>query len=104
MHIELDVHLPPIIGAIRVLVDLLAMHFVSMFISLNTMFSRFLVKRCLSDGNILHESRTPMSAMSSKHESISHKGFVSSRQVNHVTSESSPDMPAAGDVSLSRFV
>ncbi|KAH0854635.1 hypothetical protein HID58_051010 [Brassica napus] len=63
---------------------------------------RFLVKRCLSDGNILHESRTPMSAMSSKHESISHKGFVSSRQVNHVTSESSPDMPAAGDVSLSR--
>ncbi|KAJ0261280.1 Phosphoinositide phosphatase SAC4 [Hirschfeldia incana] len=63
---------------------------------------RFLVKRCLSDGNILHESRTPMSAMSSKHESISHKGFMSSRHVNHVTSESSPDMPAAGDVSLSR--
>ncbi|KAJ4908053.1 Phosphoinositide phosphatase SAC4 [Raphanus sativus] len=63
---------------------------------------RFLVKRCLSDGNILHESRTRMSAMSSKHESISHRGFVSSRQVNHITSESSPDMPAAGDVSLSR--
>ncbi|KAH0906990.1 hypothetical protein HID58_038817 [Brassica napus] len=61
---------------------------------------RFFVKRCLSDGNILHESRTPMSAMSSKHESISRKG-LSSRQVTHIVSESSPDMPAA-DVALSR--
>ncbi|KAF8113397.1 hypothetical protein N665_0050s0053 [Sinapis alba] len=61
---------------------------------------RFFVKRCLSDGNILHESRTPMSAMSSKHESISRKG-LSSRQVTHIISESSPDMPAA-DVALSR--
>ncbi|CAG7892024.1 unnamed protein product [Brassica rapa] len=64
---------------------------------------RFLVKRCLSDGNILHESRTPMSAMSSKHESISRKGFESSsHQVTHIISESSPDMPAAGYVALSR--
>ncbi|KAG7555984.1 SAC domain [Arabidopsis suecica] len=63
---------------------------------------RFLVKRCLSDGNILHESHTPMSAMSRKCESISHKGFVSSHQVTHIISESSPDMPAAGDVTLSR--
>ncbi|VVB16939.1 unnamed protein product [Arabis nemorensis] len=63
---------------------------------------RFLVKRCLSDGNILHESHTPMSAMSSKHESISHRGFVSSHQVTNIISESSPDMPAAGDVTLSR--
>nr|VDD33074.1 unnamed protein product [Brassica oleracea] len=61
---------------------------------------RFFVKRCLSDGNILHESRTPMSAMSSKHESISRKG-LSSRQVTRIVSESSPDMPAA-DVALSR--
>ncbi|KAG2300851.1 hypothetical protein Bca52824_037323 [Brassica carinata] len=61
---------------------------------------RFFVKRCLSDGNILHESRTTMSAMSSKHESISRKG-LSSRQVTHIVSESSPDMPAA-DVALSR--
>ncbi|KAG5376503.1 hypothetical protein IGI04_041099 [Brassica rapa subsp. trilocularis] len=61
---------------------------------------RFFVKRCLSDGNILHECRTPMSAMSSKHESISRKG-LSSRQVTHIVSESSPDMPAA-DVALSR--
>lgn len=59
------------------------------------------MKRCLSDGNILHESRTPMSAMSSKHESISRKG-LSSRQVTRIVSESSPDMPAA-DVALSRF-
>lgn len=65
--------------------------------------SRFFVKRCLSDGNILHESRTPMTAMSSKHESISRKGLPS-RQVTHIVSESSPDMPAAGDVSLSRYV
>lgn len=62
------------------------------------------MKRCLSDGNILHESHTPMSAMSSKHESISHRGFVSSHQVTNIISESSPDMPAAGDVTLSRFV
>ncbi|KFK26296.1 hypothetical protein AALP_AA8G229600 [Arabis alpina] len=63
---------------------------------------RFLVKRCLSDGNILHESHTPMSAMSSKHESISHKGFASSHQVTNIITESSHDMPAAGDVTLSR--
>lgn len=62
------------------------------------------MKRCLSDGNILHESHTSMSAMSRKSESISHKGFVSSHQVTHIISESSPDMPAAGDVTLSRFV
>ncbi|KAJ4883573.1 Phosphoinositide phosphatase SAC4 [Raphanus sativus] len=61
---------------------------------------RFFVKRCLSDGNILHESRTPMTSMSSKHESISRKGLPS-RQVTHIVSESSPDMPAA-DVALSR--
>ncbi|CAN6848858.1 unnamed protein product [Brassica oleracea] len=63
---------------------------------------RFLVKRCLSDGNILHEGRTPMSAMSSKHESISRKGFESSHQVTRIISESSPDMPAVGYVALSR--
>ncbi|CAN8244215.1 unnamed protein product [Cochlearia groenlandica] len=63
---------------------------------------RFLVKRCLSDGNILQESRTPMTGMSSKQESISQRGFVASQQVTNIISESSPDMPAAGDVSLSR--
>ncbi|CAH8392882.1 unnamed protein product [Eruca vesicaria subsp. sativa] len=61
---------------------------------------RFFVKRCLSDGNFLHESRTPMSEMSSKHESILGKSLPS-RQVTHIISESSPDMPAA-DVTLSR--
>ncbi|ESQ42102.1 hypothetical protein EUTSA_v10012697mg [Eutrema salsugineum] len=65
---------------------------------------RFLVKRCLSDGNILHESHTPMSTVSSKHESISHRGFMSSQQVTNIITESSPDMPAAGDVALSRCV
>ncbi|XP_010535792.1 PREDICTED: phosphoinositide phosphatase SAC4-like isoform X2 [Tarenaya hassleriana] len=64
---------------------------------------RFLVKRCLSDGNIHNESWTPMSAMSSKHESISHKVFSeTSRGVSHILSESSPDIPASGDVALSR--
>ncbi|CAH2072255.1 unnamed protein product [Thlaspi arvense] len=63
---------------------------------------RFLVKRCLSDGNILHESHTPMATMSSKHESMSHRGFVSSHQETNIITESSPDMPAAGDVALSR--
>jgi hypothetical protein len=64
---------------------------------------RFLVKRCLSDGNIINEGRTTMSAVSSKQrESISHKGFVSSNQATHIISESSPDMPTASDVGLSR--
>ncbi|XP_010520516.1 PREDICTED: phosphoinositide phosphatase SAC3-like isoform X2 [Tarenaya hassleriana] len=64
---------------------------------------RFHVKRCLSDGNILNESRTPMSAMSSKHESISHKVFSEpSRGVSHILSESSPDISTSEDVALSR--
>ncbi|CAN8252479.1 unnamed protein product [Cochlearia groenlandica] len=63
---------------------------------------RFLVKRCLSDGNMLNENHTPMSTMSSKHESISHKGFMTSNQMTHIISESSPDMPTASDVTLSR--
>uniref|UniRef100_A0A1J3DP79 Phosphoinositide phosphatase SAC4 n=1 Tax=Noccaea caerulescens TaxID=107243 RepID=A0A1J3DP79_NOCCA len=64
---------------------------------------RFLVKRCLSDGNIINESHTTMSAVSSKQrESISHKGFVSSNQGSHIISESSPDMPTSSDVGLSR--
>lgn len=33
------------------------------------------MKRFLSDGDFLHESCTPLSAMSSKHESMPHKGF-----------------------------
>ncbi|CAD5324742.1 unnamed protein product [Arabidopsis thaliana] len=36
---------------------------------------RFLVKRCLSDGDFLHESCTPLSAMSSNHESMPQKAL-----------------------------
>ncbi|KAL1206829.1 Phosphoinositide phosphatase SAC3 [Cardamine amara subsp. amara] len=64
---------------------------------------RFLVKRCLSDGNFLHENCTPLSAMSSKHESMSHKGFSAPlHHVSHILSESASDIPVSDDVALSR--
>jgi hypothetical protein len=66
---------------------------------------RFLVKRCLSDGDFLHESCTPLSAMSSNHESMPQKGFSAPLQhVSHILSESSSDIPVSNDVALSRFV
>jgi hypothetical protein len=64
---------------------------------------RFLVKRCLSDGDFLHESCTPLSAMSSNHESMPQKGFSAPLQhVSHILSESSSDIPVSNDVALSR--
>lgn len=63
------------------------------------------MKRCLSDGDFLHENCTPLSAMSSKHESMSHKGFSAPLQhMSHILSESSSDIPVSDDVALSRFV
>uniref|UniRef100_A0A1J3GL11 Phosphoinositide phosphatase SAC3 n=1 Tax=Noccaea caerulescens TaxID=107243 RepID=A0A1J3GL11_NOCCA len=64
---------------------------------------RFLVKRCLSDGDFLHESCTPLSAMSSKHESTPQKGFSAPlHQMSHIISESSSDIPVSDDVAFSR--
>ncbi|KAG7564296.1 SAC domain [Arabidopsis suecica] len=64
---------------------------------------RFLVKRCLSDGDFLHGSCTPLSAMSSNDESMPQKGFSTPLQhVSHILSESSSDIPVSNDVALSR--
>ncbi|CAA7041761.1 unnamed protein product [Microthlaspi erraticum] len=64
---------------------------------------RFLTKRCLSDGDFLHESCTPLSTMSSKHESMPQKGFSAPlHQMSHLLSESSSDIPVSDDVALLR--
>lgn len=63
------------------------------------------MKRCLSDGDFLHGSCTPLSAMSSNDESVPQKGFSTPLQhVSHILSESSSDIPVSNDVALSRFV
>lgn len=68
-------------------------------------FFRSIFKRSFSDGNILRESSTPMSAPNAKHENFS-KGLPDrSEEGSKGFSESSPEISTTeSDVSFSRFV
>lgn len=78
---------------------------VAYLLTVNFFTFRSYFKRSLSDGNILHESRSPMSATNVKQEK-----FASSALPNQwegekaVLSESSPEiLPSEIDISFSRF-
>ncbi|KAJ1437092.1 SAC domain [Sesbania bispinosa] len=67
--------------------------------------ARSIVKRCFSDGNILHESSTPMSAQNPKLEKFSKLGLLDqSEEESKVFCESSPEISTSeSGMSFSRY-